>query len=91
MGGVNPEDAKQTGATLQINSTKLYFSVVTLSINENIKFLENIKEEFKRRISCNKYRSQITTQPQNNNSDCMIDPTFRNINRLFVLSFIQKW
>ena len=34
-----------------------------------------------------KYRSEITTQPKNNNSDYMIDPTFRNINRLFVLSF----
>ena len=35
----------------------------------------------------NKYRSQITTQPKNNNLDYKIDPTFRNINRLFVLSF----
>ena len=26
-------------------------------------------------------------QPKNNNLGCMIDPTFRNINRLFVLSF----
>ena len=34
-----------------------------------------------------KYRSEITTQPKNNNSDYMIDATFRNINRLFVLSF----
>ena len=33
-----------------------------------------------------KYRSEITTQPKNNNSDCMIDPTFRNINKVFVLS-----
>ena len=35
----------------------------------------------------NKYRSEITSQPKNNNSDYLIDPTFRNINRLFVLSF----
>ena len=27
------------------------------------------------------------TQPKNNNLDCMIDLTFRNINRLFVISF----
>ena len=26
-------------------------------------------------------------QPKNNNFDYVIDPTFRNINRLFVLSF----
>ena len=40
-----------TGATLQINSAKIYVPVVTLSINDNIKFLENIKQGFKRKIS----------------------------------------
>ena len=34
----------------------------------------------------NKYISEIRTQPKNNNLDYLIDPTFRNINRLFVLS-----
>ena len=35
------------------------------------------------------YRSEITTKPgkKDNNLDYLIDPTFRNINRLFVLSF----
>ena len=35
----------------------------------------------------NKYRSQMTIQPQNNNLNYLIDPTFMNVNRLFVLSF----
>ena len=35
-----------TEATLQINNAKLYVPVVTLSINDNIKFLENIKQGF---------------------------------------------
>ena len=34
-----------------------------------------------------KYRSEIKTQPKNNNIDYLIDPVFRTINRLFVLSF----
>ena len=42
---------------------------------------------FKRTISWKKYRSEITTQPKNNNLDYLINPTFININRLFVLSF----
>ena len=42
-------------------SGKLYVPVVTLSINGNITFLENIKQGFKRTISWNKYRSEITT------------------------------
>ena len=35
----------------------------------------------------NKYRSQMTIQPKNNNFNYLIDSTFMNINRLFVLSF----
>ena len=29
----------------------------------------------------------MTIQPQNNNLNYLIDPTFTNVNRLFVLSF----
>ena len=76
-----------TSATFQINNAKIYVPVVTFSINDNIKFLENIKQGFKRTISWNKYRPEITTQTKNNNLDYLIDPTFRNINRLFVPSF----
>ena len=77
-----------TIVTFQINNAKRYVPVVTfLIIDDNIKFLENIKQGFKRTISWNKYRSEITTQPKNNNLDYSIDATFRNINRLFVLSF----
>ena len=43
------------GATLQINNAKLYVPVIFLSINDNIKFLEKIKQGFKRTISWNKY------------------------------------
>ena len=56
-------------------------------IGDNTKFLENIKQGFKRTISWNKYRYKITAQPKNNNLDYLINPTFRNINKLFVLSF----
>ena len=35
-----------TGATFQINNAKLYVAVVTFSIDDNIKFLENIKKQF---------------------------------------------
>ena len=34
--------SQTTGATFQINNVNLYVPVVTLSINDNIKFLENI-------------------------------------------------
>ena len=50
----NPVNKIQTtGTTFQINNAKLYISVVTFSINDNIKFLENTKQRFKRRIVTN--------------------------------------
>ena len=53
-----------TGVKFQINNAKIYVPVVTLSINDNIKFLDNIKQGFKRTISWNKCIFEITTQPK---------------------------
>ena len=55
------EEIQTTGATFQINNVKLYVPVATLLINNNIKFSENIKQGFRRTISWNKHRSEITT------------------------------
>ena len=76
-----------TVALFQINNVKLYVLVVTLSIKENIKDLENLKQGFRWTISWNKYNSETRTEPESNNLDCTTDPTFKNINILFVLSF----
>ena len=57
------EATQTTGATFQINNAKLYVAVVTFSINDNIKFLQNITQGLKRTISWKKYRSELTTQP----------------------------
>ena len=74
-------------AIFQITDTKLYVPVVTLSKENDIKPSEQLKTGFKRTIKWNKYRSQMMVQPQNNNLKYLIDPTFKNVNRLFVLSF----
>ena len=47
-------------------NSKCYVTVVSLSVNNNIKFLEHLKQGFKRTISWNKYEYEITTQPPNN-------------------------
>ena len=69
--------------------TNLYVPVVTLSKENDRKLLEQLKTGFKRTLKWNKYRSQITIQPQNNNLNYLIDTTFTNFNRLFVLSFTR--
>ena len=61
--------------------------VVTLSKENNIKLLEQLKTGFKKTIKWNKYRSQMSIQNNNNNLNYLIDPTFTNVSRLFVLSF----
>ena len=80
-------DNSPTGATLAINNYKLYIPVVTLSKDDEIKLLTNLKSGFKREIIWNKYRSQMTTEAINNNLNILIDPTFTNVNRLFVLAY----
>ena len=64
-----------------------FILVVTLSKENDIKLLEQLKPGFKRTVKWNKYRSQMTVQSNNNNLNYLIDPTFTNVNRLFVLPF----
>ena len=78
-----------TGATLDINDCKLYVPVVTLSKDDETKLLTNLKSGFTREIIWNKYRSQMTTEAVNNNLNILIEPTFTNANRLFVLAYGQ--
>ena len=80
-------DNAPTGATLSITDCKLYVPVVTLSKDDEIKLLTNLKSGFKREIIWNKYRSQMTTEETNNNLNILIEPTFTNVNRLFVLAY----
>ena len=80
-------DDSPTGATLAINDCKLYIPVVTLSKDDEIKLLTNLKSGFTREIEWNKYRSQMSTEEENNNLNILIDPSFTNVNRLFVLAY----
>ena len=85
--GNNPAIVPPAELEFKITDTKLYVPVVSLSKENDIKLLEKLKSGFKRTIKWNKYRSKMTIQPQNNNLNCLIDPTFTNVKRLFVLSF----
>ena len=87
--GDNPEvhDDSPTGAKFKITDTKLYVLVVTLSAENDNKFLEQLKTGSKRTITRNKYRSEMSNQTINKNLNYSIDPTLANVNRLFVLSY----
>ena len=88
--GDNPAIAAPTSETFEIRDTKLYVPVVTLSSENNNKLLEQLKTGFKRTVKWNKYSSEMSNQTVNNNLNYLIDPTFTNVNRLFILSFKKE-
>ena len=77
-----------TGETkFAITETKLYIPVVTLSTKDNVKLLQQLKSNFKRKINWNKNESSIKTFAQNRYLNYLINPSFQSVNRRFVLSF----
>ena len=74
-------------ATFAITDTKLYVPVVTLSTQENTKFLQQLKSGFKRIINWNKYLSKPELLAQNPNLSHLFEPSFQGVNRVFILAF----
>ena len=60
---------------------------MTLSTQENVKFLQQLKSGFKRVIVWNKYLSKSGLLAQNPNLNHLVEPSFQGVNRLFVLAF----
>ena len=73
--------------TFTITETNLYVSVVTLSTQDNTKLLPQLKSGFNRTISWNKYLSKPELLAQNANLNHLIEQSFQEIYRLFVLAF----
>ena len=73
--------------TFAITDTKLFVPIVTLSIQENTKFLQQLKSGFKRVIDWNKYLSKPELLAQNPNLNHLVEPSFQGVNRLFALAF----
>ena len=74
--------------TFAIAYTKLYVPIVTLSTQDNIILMQQLKSGFKRKINWNRYQSKVTTENRNQYLDYLIDPSFQGVNMLFV---IWKW
>ena len=58
-----------------------------ITTQENTKFLQQLKSGFKRVINWNKYLSRPELLAQNLNLNHLVEPSFKGINRLFVLAF----
>ena len=76
-----------TNAEFLIADCKLYVPVVTFSTENENKLLEQQKTGFSLIVEWPKYRCQISNQTANNKLNYLIDPTFLNIHRLYILAF----
>ena len=72
---------------IAITETKLNVPVVTLPTKDNEKLLQELKSGFTKTISWNKYEPSIKTFAQNRYLNYLINPSFQEVSRLFVLSF----
>ena len=87
---IDEKNDSKKATTFAMTSAKLYVPVVTLSIQNNAKLLQQLKSGFKRTINWNKHRSKKSTEVQNWYLDKLISPSFQRVNRLFVLSFEKE-
>ena len=62
-------------------------NLVTLSLKDNEKLLEQLQSGFKRVINWNKYLPKPELLAQNPFSNYLIEPNFQGLNSLFVLAF----
>ena len=80
-------NVQNQAAIFEITDTKLYVPVVTLSTQENTKFLQQLNSRFKRVINWNKYLSKSELLAQYPNLNPLVEPSFQGGNRLFILEF----
>ena len=71
----------------KITDTNLYVPVVTSSTKGNEKLLEQLGSGFKRVINWNKYLQKPESLGQKANLNYIIEPSFQEVNGLFVLAF----
>ena len=70
-----------------ITDCKLYISVVTLQEKYENKLNADLKTGISFDFEWGRYRTQVINQPATNNLNFLIDPTFNDVNGLFVLAF----
>ena len=76
-------DAK--AKTFEITDTELYVTIVTLSIQDNAKLLQQLKSGFKTTTNWNKYQSKVTVSSPY--LYFLIGPSIERVSRLFAVSF----
>ena len=79
-------------AVFNINDTKLYVPIVTLSKEDNKDFIEQQNKGFQRSIYWNEYKTKEKDENADaNNANTVryinLDPSFQDVNRLFLMAY----
>ena len=75
-----------SNSEFSITDCKLYVPVVNLSTEFENKLYQQLKEGFTVNVYCDKFRCQVTNQ-RAGNINYLIDPTFDNVSKLYVLAY----
>ena len=78
---------KPSDLKFNITGCKLYVPEITLQEQYENKLLEGLKTGTDIDYEWTRYRTQTINQPTTNNVNFLIDLTFKNVKRLFVLAF----
>ena len=76
-----------TDLKFNITDCKLYIPVVSLQEKYENELYKSLKTGISFDYEWGRYRTQIINQPATNNLNFLIDPTFNNVNALFLLAF----
>ena len=85
-----PAINRQKNLKFSVIDCKLYVPVVTLQTEYQNQLYKDLKTGISIDFKWNKYRSEMINQTTTNNLNFLIDPTFNNVNRLFVLAFSNE-
>ena len=82
-----PAINRPKGLKFNIIDCRLYVPVVTLQEKYDNELLEGLKNGININFEWGRYRTQIINQAATSNLNFLINPTFNNVNGLFVLAF----
>ena len=82
-----PAINRPTDLEFSVTDCKLYVLVVTLQTEYQNQLYKELKAGISIDLTWSKYKSQMINQTAANNLNFLIDPTFNNVNRLFVIAF----
>ena len=78
-----------TAALFTITDTKLYVSIVTLKIEDNVKLSKLLIEGFKRLVYWNECKVILRDHAKNSNMREKLDASIQGVNKLFVLAYVH--